>query len=89
MTALTTSPEAYWTEAIASIAAARLGLKGKDPASVWRQVEWLTVLEQLARACLALAGEKESCVRNTTDTGRIANRNLPEPRVNPPLFRFG
>jgi hypothetical protein len=89
MSELARPPAVYWTEALARITAARLGLKGQEAATVWRRLEWLTVLEQLARACLALVGEKESCVRNTTDTVRIANRNLPEPRVNPPLFRFG
>jgi hypothetical protein len=51
------SPTAYWSAALARVTVARFGLKGKDPAAVWRQLEWLTMLEQFARACLELASE--------------------------------
>jgi len=52
---LEVSPAAYWNAALARITAARLGLRGQEATTVWRRLEWLTVLEQFARTCLEMA----------------------------------
>jgi len=51
------SPAMYWTAALVRIAGARIGLKGKEPADIWRRLERLAEAEQFARECLELAGE--------------------------------
>jgi hypothetical protein len=70
---LASSPAVYLTNAIARVTAARVGLKGKEPAVVWRRLEQLATAEKFARTCLELAcperqGARNDLIENNGDT---------------------
>jgi len=81
------SPEVFWSNALERIAEARLGLRDKEPADVWRQLEQLARAEQFARACLELA--KEEAQKRQGAGLRIGNQQKANDSPLPPVGGLG